>query len=171
MNKQYYYKARKNFISSTGVQFSYTDCIDSTAFSMLPKEEQRFFNKHELIGTIVNMNRALTRKHDPATKTDEFYKKVLDKSVESAHYKLMIYFAVATFFFYRKSIISNDKMSVTEFMEANKPVCDRVFYEGKELFNYEMSAQQMHDAIKNYMITKHNPQSIEDSADVYVIPS
>lgn len=170
MNKQYYYKSRKNFISSTGIQFSYGDQIDETAYKMLPPEEQKSFNRLELKEIIPTMNRALTRKHDPAKKTDEFYKKVLDKTIESAHYRLMIYFAHSTMVFYRKSIIIHEKMTVDEFLEVNKAVCERVFKEGIEIFNYELSHMQMSKAAAVYITAKYSPQSVEDS-EVYVIPT
>lgn len=72
----------------------------------------------------------------------------MDKPSEK--YRLMIYFAVATFHLYRKTIKEN-KTSLANFREQHPELIQRVFDEGKNIFNYELSCEQMDRAIKAYL--------------------
>jgi hypothetical protein len=74
-------------------------------------------------------------------------------------YRLMIYFAVATFLFYEKSIAIHRKMTVYEFREKNKSATKRVFDEGLSIMNYELSWSQVNTAILAYMQAKFYPKS------------
>jgi hypothetical protein len=84
----------------------------------------------------------------------------------SKQYRLMIYFAVATFLFYSKNIVSHSRMTVGEFREKNPDVVTRVFEEGKS-FGYELSWEQMSRAIAAFIIGKYDPKSVADT-EVYV---
>ena len=86
----------------------------------------------------------------------------------SYQYRLMIYFAYITFVMYSKTIVDNDKMSVNEFRIANELVIQRVFEEGKSLFKYELSFEQMNRAIIVYISSKYKPQSVLET-EPYII--
>ena len=85
----------------------------------------------------------------------------------SPKYRLMIYFAHSTMVIYSKTIISNEKMSVGEFMEQNKDVIKRVFDEGLTIMEYELSHEQMSRASLVYLQAKHFPSSILET-EAYV---
>lgn len=70
----------------------------------------------------------------------------------SIMYRAMIYFAVATIYFYREDI--KPVLNVGEFRQAKKNVLDIVFRECMELMKYELSAIQMDRAIVSYL-AKH----------------
>lgn len=78
-------------------------------------------------------------------------------------YRLMIYFAVATFQIYRKDLVLCSKMTVKEFRDMNPNEVTRVFEEAKTIFNYELSWEQMDRAITCYLITVYKPQSPKDT--------
>lgn len=66
-------------------------------------------------------------------------------------YRLMIYFAVATFHFYREDIIpleEGEQLGV--FLKKNKDVVARVLLEAQRLFQYELSYRQIGTAIQAY---------------------
>lgn len=70
----------------------------------------------------------------------------------SEQYRLMIYFAVATMYFYRKDIVSiEDGETLGSFAEKNKLLIDKVISEAKTYFNYELSSEQIGKAIKAYL--------------------
>lgn len=81
----------------------------------------------------------------------------------SPKYRLMIYFAHSTMVIYSKTIISNEKMTVGEFMEQNKDVIKRVFDEGLTIMEYELSHHQMERASLVYLQAKHFPSSIMET--------
>lgn len=67
-------------------------------------------------------------------------------------YRLMTYFAVATLYFYRSSIVAvRGPQTPAEFAERNPEVLKRVAEEGLSLFNYELSHEQMMRAIAAYL--------------------
>ncbi|MDB4984288.1 MAG: hypothetical protein JWM20_467 [Patescibacteria group bacterium] len=69
----------------------------------------------------------------------------------SKQYRLMIYFAVATFHLYRKEIIPpKEGETLGIFAENNKNIVKRVCDEAKNLFKYELSHEQIGKAIAVY---------------------
>ena len=67
------------------------------------------------------------------------------------NYRLMIYFAVGTLHFYRKDILPlGEKETTSVFMEKNKNVIKRVMEESINLFNYELSQNQLNKAVNAY---------------------
>lgn len=78
-------------------------------------------------------------------------------------YRLMIYFAHSTMVMYAADIVCHDKMSVAEFREQNKDLCQRVFDEGLSIMNYELSYEQVSRACQVYLQTKYFPQSVKNS--------
>lgn len=81
----------------------------------------------------------------------------------SATYKAMVYFAVATFYFYRASIHSNCK-TVAEFRDKNPDIIQRVLDEARQSMCYELSHNQLDIAIAAYNEATNNPQTVEDSS-------
>ncbi len=70
----------------------------------------------------------------------------------SDQYKLMVYFAVATLHFYRADIVAvRGPKTAGEFAERNKDVIKRVCDEALNLFNYELSHEQVGRAVIAYM--------------------
>lgn len=84
----------------------------------------------------------------------------------STQYRLMIYFAHSTLVIYSKTIVSHDKMSSHEFMDANKDVIKRVFDEGLSIMEYELSHHQLERASLVYLQTKYFPSSVYEK-EVY----
>lgn len=87
----------------------------------------------------------------------------LERENSSRMYKLMIYFAHSTMAMYSKEIVSNDKMFVSEFMESNKDLLQRVFDEGISIMNYKLSHNQMAVASFVYLLSKYFPESVSDT--------
>ena len=81
-------------------------------------------------------------------------------------YRLMIYFAHSTLVMYSKSIISNSKMNVGEFMDQNKDVLKRVFDEGLSIMQYELSNTQIEKTCLVYLQSKYFPSSVNET-EVY----
>jgi hypothetical protein len=85
----------------------------------------------------------------------------------SPQYRLMSYFAVATMHFYRKDIVALEPgETLGSFADKNKKVIDRVIQEAKNLFNYELSHEQVGRAIEVYVIpgqsvSDHPPATLE----------
>lgn len=86
-----------------------------------------------------------------------------EAQVLSDKYRLMIYFAHSTLVMYSKDIAIHKTMSVQEFKEVNKAVCLRVHEEALNIFNYELSNQQMSTAVQVYMNSYYYPQSVKDT--------
>jgi len=170
MSTRIVYRSRRNFSSETGVHFSYNDYIDEHAWQLLPESERLSFRKEKHDGEIKDLNRALTRAQDPATKTNTFYKRVLDKNIESSHYQLMVYFAHSRMVTYKKSIIAEETMKPREFIDANRSVCDRVFEEADKMFFYQLSDDQMFMAADVFLKAKFHPEAIE-GGEPYTIPT
>ena len=84
----------------------------------------------------------------------------------SSQYALMIYFAHSTMVMYAKTIVSNDKMSIGEFMEQNKDVIRRIFDEGLSIMEYELSHHQLEISSFVYFQSKYHPLSVYEK-DVY----
>lgn len=84
----------------------------------------------------------------------------------ASQYRLMIYFAHSTMVMYAKTIESNERMSIGEFMEQNKDVIKRVFDEGLSIMEYELSHHQLERASLVYLQTKYFPSSVYEK-DVY----
>jgi hypothetical protein len=78
-------------------------------------------------------------------------------------YRLMMYFVVATLYFYEDSIESYREITVGEFEEKNKNVIKRVFQEGLNIMRYELSNNQMSQAIAAYLKSRYCKQSIRDT--------
>lgn len=78
-------------------------------------------------------------------------------------YRLMIYFAHSTMVMYSADIVCHDKMTVADFREQNKDICQRVFDEGLSIMNYELSYEQVSRACQVYLQTKYFPQSVKKS--------
>ena len=67
-------------------------------------------------------------------------------------YRLMVYFAVATLHFYRADIAAvRGPQTPGEFAATNKDVIKRVLDEALNLFNYELSHEQISRAVVAYM--------------------
>lgn len=86
----------------------------------------------------------------------------------SETYRLMIYFAHSTLNIYSKTIVCNENMSINDFRNVNNDVIKRVYDEAKNLFNYELSYDQISRAIRVYFISRFNPKSVYET-DVYQI--
>lgn len=86
----------------------------------------------------------------------------------SKKYRLMIYFAHSTMVMYSKTIKTNFKMTVAEFMEENKDVIKRVFDEGISVMGYELSREQMARASYCYLSSIYKPQSVNDT-ETYIL--
>lgn len=80
----------------------------------------------------------------------------------SAQYRLMIYFAHSTMVLYSKTIVHNPEMTTEEFYKANEEVCTRVFDEGLNIFNYELSYHQVMAACQVYLSAIYHPQSVKE---------
>ena len=77
-------------------------------------------------------------------------------------YRLMIYFAVATLYFYRSDIDPRCK-TVTEFVEKNRAIIDRVCDEAETLFSYELSHFQITRAIQAYLAAGQSVSNTESA--------
>ena len=67
-------------------------------------------------------------------------------------YRLMIYFALGTMYFYRKDIIPRDEgETLDSFYKKNEVVRKRVSDEATNLFGYELSSEQMGKAFLAYL--------------------
>lgn len=82
----------------------------------------------------------------------------------SQKYKSMIYFAVATFFFYSKNIIYTKEIDVNLFRENNPELVKRIFDECLSVMNYELSNNQVDTAILAYLQSYVKPQSVHDTS-------
>ncbi len=51
-------------------------------------------------------------------------------------------------------------MTLNEFRASNEDVVKRVFDEGLSIMNYELSHNQMQNAIRVYLMSKYNPSSV-----------
>lgn len=70
----------------------------------------------------------------------------------SREYRQMIYFAVATLYLYRADLVTvRGSQTPDEFMKRNKSVIERVSAEAINLFNYELSIQQIGRAVAAYL--------------------
>ena len=73
----------------------------------------------------------------------------------SEKYRLMVYFALATLYIYRKDIFPVNKINekgINLFREKNRTVLKRVCDEAKNLFGYELSSGQIERAIAAYLV-------------------
>lgn len=75
-------------------------------------------------------------------------------------YRLMIYFAHSTMIMYEARTTSHKGMTAGEFYDDNKELMERVFQEGKNIMNYELSHWQMGKACIVYLQSKYYPQSV-----------
>jgi hypothetical protein len=80
----------------------------------------------------------------------------------------MIYFAHSTMLLYDKSIVSRDDMTPEEFYYENTEVMKRVFDEGMNIMEYELSYNQMMKACYTYLCGKYRPQSVHET-EAYVL--
>lgn len=80
--------------------------------------------------------------------------------MDTSKYRLMIYFAHSTMMLYDLNVISNKDMSVEDFMQQNKVLMTRVFQEGLNIFNYELSNLQLSKASYCYLRSKYYPQDV-----------
>ena len=78
----------------------------------------------------------------------------------SAQYRLMVYFAVATFHLYRTDVIP---LKIGEpyivFEIKNKKVIERVCQEAINFFDYELSSEQIGRAIQAYTMDARSLES------------
>ena len=72
----------------------------------------------------------------------------------------MIYFAHSTMLLYDKTIVSTEDMTPESFYNENKEVMQRVFDEGMNIIQYELSYNQMMKACYCYLAGKYRPQSV-----------
>lgn len=73
-------------------------------------------------------------------------------------YKLMIYFAVATLYFYRKDIVPcKEGQTLGVFADNNSAIIQKVKDEAISLFNYELSDEQIGRTLKAFCA---EPQSV-----------
>ncbi len=79
----------------------------------------------------------------------------------SPQYRLMIYFIVATMHLYREDVIPlGENETLGSFAKKNRKVIDRVAQEGRNLFGYEISHEQVGKAIEAYLAPG---QSVDNS--------
>lgn len=72
--------------------------------------------------------------------------------MNTAQYRLMIYFACATLYFYRTSIVvTHGAQTPEDFARHNQDVLRRVNDEALSLFNYELSSDQMGRAVASFL--------------------
>jgi len=84
------------------------------------------------------------------------------------NYRLMVYFAVATLYLYRKSIKPYEfGETIEDFQGRNIDVQERVMIDGKNLFGYELSHEQMRRAFSSYLAPG---QSIDDFGPAEMVP-
>lgn len=70
----------------------------------------------------------------------------------SEQYRLMVYFAIATIHFYRDDLVILDKKAtIEEIVSANSKLIKRVNEEAQNLFNYELSHEQICRAFYSYL--------------------
>lgn len=81
----------------------------------------------------------------------------------SIKYRLMMYFAHATFTMYERAIKSHANMSIAEFQSKNSKVIAQVCQEGMEYMEYELSSNQVELAIVTYLSAKYRPQDLIQS--------
>lgn len=86
-----------------------------------------------------------------------------DSDTPSRLYRLMIYFAHSTMCIYSKDTVEKKGMTVSEFMERNKPLLDRVCEEAKSIMNYELSMEQLAKASHTYLCSMYHPTSVYDT--------
>lgn len=75
-------------------------------------------------------------------------------------YRMMIYFAHSTMFLYNKTIQHREDMSPEEFYIENEDVMKRVCEEAINIFEYELSYNQIIKACYCYLQSLYNPQSV-----------
>lgn len=85
-------------------------------------------------------------------------------------YRLMIYFAHSTMMIYDADMESDGNTTPEELYEGNKSIMDRVFEEGKNIMNYELSYGQMIKACHTYLSAKYRPLSVYET-EPYVLKS
>lgn len=85
----------------------------------------------------------------------------------SPQYSLMIYFAVASFHFYRDEIRPAGS-TLGDWAEQNKQVIDRVVKEAREMFNYELSHQQIGQAVAAYLCSPSRLQPAAPEPEIIV---
>lgn len=78
-------------------------------------------------------------------------------------YRLMIYFAHSTMAMYEKDMRSAKVMSPQRLYDWNKDIMQRVFEEGLNIMDYELSNEQMMKACYVYLMARYYPQSVVDS--------
>lgn len=83
--------------------------------------------------------------------------------MESREYRLMIYFAVTTIHMYSDGLKIHKTMNSRDFYEANIEVMDRVFQEGLNIMNYELSYRQINKACIVYMKNELEPQNVKNT--------
>ena len=81
----------------------------------------------------------------------------------SKNYKAMIYFAVATFFFYSKDVVYDENTTVEEFRKNNPELVKRIFDECLSVMEYELSYNQVNTAITAFIQSGLNPQSVHNT--------
>ena len=87
-------------------------------------------------------------------------------SLPSKNYRAMIYFAVATFFFYSKDIICDENTNIESFRKDNPELVKRIFDETLSVMEYELSWNQVDTAIHAFLASWNNPQSVHNT-EVY----
>ncbi len=75
----------------------------------------------------------------------------------------MIYFAHSTMVLYSKTIVSQRHWTPEDLYDENKKVMERVFDEGLNIMNYELSYLQMMKACYCYLSAKYKPQSVYET--------
>ena len=80
----------------------------------------------------------------------------------SKTYRLMIYFAHSTMVLYNKTIVSQEDMTPEAFYYENTEVMKRVFDEGVNIMEYELSYNQIMKACYCYLSAIYYPQSIHE---------
>lgn len=81
----------------------------------------------------------------------------------STQYRAMIYFSVATFFFYSKDIICDENTNVEIFRKNNPKLVKRIFDECLTVMQYELSYNQIDTAIVAFIQSYRNPQSVHNT--------
>lgn len=81
----------------------------------------------------------------------------------SNQYKLMIYFVMGTLAIYENDIIHDERMTPDDFIKLNKDVTDRIHQEALNIFQYELSYNQLVKGVLMYLTAKLNKQSVKSS--------
>jgi len=79
----------------------------------------------------------------------------------SRTYRLMIYFAHSTMVMYGAKSLANQ--TPEQFYTMNGDIMKRVFQEGLNIMEYELSHNQIMSACSVFLMSKYKPQDVTDT--------